>query len=316
MKIFFWGLSLSLLSACQSSFTITSPGLFPEGFAIHKNTLYLSSAHKGVVSKMKKTGKVSQLQTFIDDPELISSLGVKVDKKRNRLLVANADPGFGVRSSPQTRNKLAQVRSYDLKSGQLLEVFHLDNIGSAENYLANDIAIGPKGELYVTDSFAPYIYKISQDAHISIFTQSSLFIPAPNSFGLNGIVSHPDGYLLVAKYDDGHLFKISLNDPNDIHLVEFDQKLNSIDGIVLQGRNELVIASNTLPGNSQVESIVRLKTSDAWKSAKVIKTHKTDRSFPTSLVDFEGDIYYLESFLHELMTGSNQREEFFLKKAF
>lgn len=55
----------------------------------------------------------------------------------------------------------------------------------------------------MTDSFAHAIYKISADGKPSVFSRSGKF--KTEGIGLNGIVYHPAGFVLVSNSNTGHI---------------------------------------------------------------------------------------------------------------
>ena len=315
MKYIITILLLLSLTGCEvDSFTIKKQGLFPEGMAFdkNKNKLFVSSVFHGSIYEIDLQDK--QLSVAIEDSELVSSLGVEIDEKHNRLLVCNSDPGTGKNSTPGTTGKLAQVRSYDLKSGRLLTVYNLSDLQPESPHLANDLALDRKGNIYVTDSFSPNIYKIDLQGQMSIFTSHPDFAPSPNNFGLNGLVVHPDGFLIVAKYEGGQLFKVPLDNPKNIDVVLISEDIPTIDGILLKSSNELYLVSNALPQMTHSEKIFKLRTSDHWSSAVTQGEILIDRTFPTSLIKIKGQFLYLETFLSRLFSGDPNVEEFGLKK--
>jgi len=50
--------------------------------------------------------------------------------------------------------------------------------------------------------------------------------------GLNGIVYHPDGYLLAGTNENGGLVKVMLDDPTNVSVVELSEQYIT-DGLVL-----------------------------------------------------------------------------------
>lgn len=158
--------------------------------------------------------------------------------------------------------------------------------------------------MYVTNSFAPFIYKIAADGTTSIFATSELW--KGEGFNLNGIVLHPDGYLIVAKSNSGELFKVSTKNPVDI------QKINGAvfpgaDGLIYNKiANELVVISNAK------KEIYQVKSQDNWAKSTIVKTVKSENSFPTTGT-IVGDKYYvLNSKLDELFNPTAPKSSSFL----
>jgi hypothetical protein len=114
-------------------------------------------------------------------------------------------------------------------------------------------------------------------------------------FNLNGIVYLKDGYLLVDKSSDGSLWKISTKDPKKLSEVKLPEKLPNADGLVLTPAGELLVIQN------REARVVRLKSTDGWKTAKIDKTFDTPKNFPTTgVVEKDGKVYVMMSRLNEL----------------
>jgi len=63
-------------------------------------------------------------------------------------------------------------------------------------------------EIYTTDSFANLVYKISSNGKATVFSKSEKF--ETKGIGLNGIVYHPGGFLLVDNSNTGQIFKVEI----------------------------------------------------------------------------------------------------------
>ncbi|MEV4252185.1 hypothetical protein AB0J52_03335 [Spirillospora sp. NPDC049652] len=73
---------------------------------------------------------------------------------RGRLLVANADPGVGVKTTPATAKHIAGVGVYDLRTGRRVRYVDLAKVaGDGGEHFGNDMAVAPDGTFYATDSF-------------------------------------------------------------------------------------------------------------------------------------------------------------------
>lgn len=87
-----------------------------------------------------------------------------------------------------------------------------------------------------------------------------------NVFGLNGIVYHPDGFLIVIHMCSGNLFKIDIRkEEEEVKLIELrgGSSVSLGDGLALLSPTKLVVAGNPYPSARLVES------SDGWETASV-----------------------------------------------
>lgn len=303
-------LGSGLAHAATGDVTFTAEQSYPEGLAwspAHK-VFFVSSVHTGVVGKVTPEGKYSP---FITDDKLVSSVGLQFDAKRNLLWVAIADPGASTRSTAVTQGKLAAVAAYDATTGERRAYHDLGSlIDGGGSHFANDMAFDAAGNVYVTDSFAPVVYRIDTKGVASVFAKSDAF--KGEGFNLNGIVYHPDGYLLVGKYNSGEIFRISTVGKNagEVQRVKLSAPVTGADGIVLRGRDRISIVQNL--GADQVLDVV---SKDGWKTATLQPGHKSVHSFPTSGVLVGKDLYVLNAQLDTLFSKDAPKvSEYLLQK--
>ena len=312
---FFVLCSILLLIACDTDdntlqvvlpdqIDIVENSLYPEGIAYDsgEHIFYVSSVAKGKISTVTPDGRI---ETFADSPDLVSTLGMEIDQVGNRLLVCVTDPGFNQsRSDSTTVAQLAAVAIYDLTSGERKDFIQLT---SGAPHLANDLILDDAGNIYVSDSFAPAIYKIDKNGNVSTLISNDAFLPQPMNFGLNGMAYHPDGFLIVSKYDEGKLFKIPLSNPDNFTEVFISNgAIPAIDGILLTDKNTLAVSSNNLGAASHENAVYQLKTSNNWGSASIEETIETgSTSFPTTFTQVGNDLYIQYARLQALVAGND-----------
>lgn len=265
---------------------------YPESFTFSaaQNVFMLGSVTQGLVAKVNKDGKYTP---FIADDRLVSTVGLLVDDVRNTLWVTNSDPGAGRRTSPDSVGTLAAIATYDATTGAPRAYYDLGKL-SAGAHFANDIALDVAGNAYITDSFAPVIYRIDTAGKASIFAQNPAFLTG-KGFNLNGIAWHADGFLLVGKYNSGELFRVSTSDPTDISPVKLPEALVGADGIHLIDGNHLLVVQNM--GHDRT---VELASTDGWKSATIVRAEPSELSMPTAAVSVGKDVYILNGRLDTL----------------
>ncbi|MBC8085077.1 MAG: gluconolaconase, partial [Hymenobacter sp.] len=181
--------------------------------------------------------------------------------------------------------------------GQLNFNVDLGALFTAPNHFANDVAVDNDGNAYVTDSFAPVIYKVTPQGVASVFLTDQQFAAPGGAFGLNGIVFHPDNYLLVARGDNGALFKVPVTTPSTFaRVTTTGLDLTGADGLLLQDNNTL----QAVVGGNRV---VRLSTGNSWGAATLAGTFMANQSVsPTTLARRAGaDSYVLYARLSEMM---------------
>jgi DNA-binding beta-propeller fold protein YncE len=284
---------------------VRSPALYPEAIEYNPTSdrFLVSSFRNGAVYEVDGAGEVSLL---VDDERLCAVLGLAVDSERGRLWAVNSDLGVSIKSSAEGARALAAVGVYDLATGAALSYVDLAPLAPGD-HLANGIALDSAGNAYVTDSFSPTIYKIDPEGQASVFLQDEQF--AGEGVNLNGVVVHPDGYLLVVKKSDGSLFKVPLANPSQFSRIDIAETFEGGDGLILVGKQDLVLIANQVPGTAS-NSAFLLSSADGWASAEPGEVLQLGDVYPTTGTLRDGRLYVIHSKLNELLqsTTPEQRE--------
>ncbi len=308
---------MGLMSACSrhavnipSSILVDAPNLYPEGISYHDKHFYLSSIYEGKIVTVDFEGNVKE---FAKDASLVSVIGMHVDKKNGTLVVCNSDSGFGKKSSDATKGRLAELITYDLKSGKKLRTVSLASLYQGGHFV-NDFTFDSEGNIYVTDSFSPAIYKVDWKGAATLFASSELFGAPQGSFGLNGIVLS-DNHIIVGRADVGKLYKVSLADPTRIEEVVVEGNVHSIDGLLLQKDGSLIVVSNNFLGEGFSEAVYKLRSRDGWRSAFIVGEQKIEGGvFPTTVTEVDGEVYVNYSYLPSLMMKKPEVKAFKIQK--
>ena len=293
-----------------------SAGLYPEGVewdASNKRFL-VSSIHKGEIGSVNDDGTY---WVFAKDSRMISSVGMEIDAKRDRVLVCNADAGAAVKSSPKTAGKVAALAVFQLSTGKLTH--YVDLAKNLEGgHFCNDITIDKDGTAYITDSFSPIIYKVDPNYNASVLLKNNAF--TGKSFNLNGIVVK-DNYLLVVKMNSGQLFKIPLNKPDAFHEVILKEKIEGADGLIWAADGSLIVIANNnahvgVPASTATNAVIKLTSNDNWASASVAGKSGTGDVFATTGTLRDNQLYVMHAMLHVLFNPEtkHQLEEFKIVK--
>jgi sugar lactone lactonase YvrE len=175
------------------AFVIHERDLAPEGIAYDpvERKIYVSSISKRKIVCISADGSISDFKTSGQDG-LGETLGMKVDARRRFLWVVSDSfapggaPGENL-AMPDT-DEHEGVFQYDLKTGAL-RFKHLLPAGSAG--FLNDVALGPSGEAFTTNSGTGEVFRISP-YHDGV----EQFLPAQTVPQANGIVVSDDGRVL------------------------------------------------------------------------------------------------------------------------
>jgi sugar lactone lactonase YvrE len=292
----------------QRSIGFSADTAYPESvtWSARQNRFFVSSVRHGTVGTVTLDGKYTP---FISDEKLVSTVGLLVDDARNTLWVTNSDPGAGDRTTPATQGKLAGIAAYDATTGARRAYYDLGRLSDGSHF-ANDVALDADGNAYVTDSFAPVIYRIDTAGKAAIFAQSPLFKDS-EGFNLNGIAYHKDGYLLVGKYNSGDLFRVNLADPAKIERVKLPEPLKGVDGFNLADPEHLVVVLNL-----GADKTIELTSTDGWKSAKFVREVNSVTSMPTAATRAGTDIWILNSRLDTLFDAKAAKVSDYLLQKF
>ncbi|MGI9451253.1 MAG: L-dopachrome tautomerase-related protein [Geminicoccaceae bacterium] len=266
---------------------VNVPSLYPEGIEIDPKTgdFLLGSIRQGAVYRVPASGEALPL---VEDDRLTSVVGIRVDEARQRLWVNNSDYGAAERSQEGGAYTIASVGVYDLASGDPLHFVDLSALRPSEDKFPNDLAVDQDGNAYVTDSLAAAIYKVTADGEGSVFLTDDAF--RGDGFNLNGIVVHPDGYLIVAQKSIGKLYKVPLDAPETFAAIDLPRPLVATDGLVLTGPKHLIAMTNR-SGETESDTIFSLTSDDAWASAEISGSLETGDVYAMTAVVNDGRVF-------------------------
>ncbi|GAB4015902.1 SMP-30/gluconolactonase/LRE family protein [Spirosoma migulaei] len=298
-----------LVSACNTTdpeFTIpvlpqriefSANRQYPEGIAYSPtlDLFLISSITQGKIGTVDQMGRYADLIT--DDKQLISSIGMKV--RGSLLYVCNGDQGVSDKSTEHTALKTAGLFIYDLSTKQNVRRVNLAALLPNENHFANDIAFDAAGSAYVTDSYAPVVYKIPADTAQSVTIINSPLFAGVEGINLNGIVYHPDNYLIVVKSNEGKLFKIDLTNTNTI---------TEITGVNLPGGDGMLVYNNDLYVVNGRNQVSQIRSSDGWKTASLVKVDTVGYEDATTNVLVNDKVYTLNARIGEVSAAATAKD--------
>jgi sugar lactone lactonase YvrE len=271
----------------------TAPDAYPEGIAWDNaaNVYYVSSARTGAIGKVTPEGSYSILHA---DSTLKSTYGMKIHPDGKRLFVCASDANYSRFTAPDTRNKMMRLISVDLASGRKLSDLDLSTLYPGEHF-ANDLVFDDKGNIYLTDSYSNVIIKVDAANKPSVFSKSPLF--ETKGIGLNGLVYHPSGFLLVNSTGKGVIFKVDINNPQNVQQVKLPMYFIGADGMLLNDQNTITLLVNG--GN---DKIFKISTDDNWQSGRLAGTTLIADRFPyPATATFRGeDTWVMNAKFHEL----------------
>lgn len=205
-------LPLAAVAADGARSTITLPGerAFPEAItSTADGTLYVSSLGNGGIFRARPGESQATLWIAPGTYGTRSTFGVLADEKAGVLWVCSNDISAVIGPHVAGSETGAWLKGFDLTTGQGKVSARFPN----ERALCNDIALGPDGSVYATNTMAPEILKLSADRKtLAVWATDPRFGPSSKDAGLDGIVFGGDGHVYVNTYTKAELFRVDVKD--------------------------------------------------------------------------------------------------------
>jgi hypothetical protein len=260
------------------AFSLKEKDLIPEGITFdpvgHK--FYIGSFHKGKIVSVDQNGFISDFAKKGQDG-LMPVLGMKVDAKKRILWVVNS---FGRANSSISQEHYGKsgVFKYDLETGLLIKKYMLPQ---EEGHFLNDLALHPNGDVYLTDSNIPAVYKIEK--HADTLEKFVALEGFPNGIEL----SPKKNRLFVAS---SGIYSIELSDKTVEKLKQPPELLISADGMYYYDQSLLIIQ------NSSLDRILRLHLNEEESEIinyELLESNNPIFDIPTTGVICEKDFYFI-----------------------
>lgn len=192
--------------------TIDLPGdlAFPEAItSTADGTLYVSSLGNGGIFRALP-GETKATEWIAPGAYgTRSTFGVLADEKAGLLWVCSNDISAVIGPHVAGSETGSWLKGFDLKTGE----GKVSAKFPGERTLCNDIALGPDGGVYATNTMAPQILKLSADRKtLAVWATDPRFGPSGQDAGLDGIVFGGDGHVYVNTYSKAELFRVEVKD--------------------------------------------------------------------------------------------------------
>jgi sugar lactone lactonase YvrE len=260
---------------------IEDPELHPEGIEWDAagDRWLVSSVTRGTVTEVHDDGSHS---VFIDDPDIVSSIGIHIDHANGRLLVANSDL-----ASFQGAPGHAKLGAYDLETGERIFMTDLGGLTPGDGQFANDIATGPDGTAYVTNYMTDAIYRVTPSGEATVLVAGEPLAPG----GINGIEYHPDGYLIAAQTEARGLIRVGLD--GSVTQIAVPEPI-AVDGLVFLADGRLAAVANTGEGDTAQTEALLLASTDGWETATIVARWEAASDATTAAVR-DGSVYVVDA---------------------
>jgi sugar lactone lactonase YvrE len=236
-----------------------------EGIAWRAKTgeFYFGDVNARTVWRRTADGNLHRLTPPGDG--LFGVFGLAIDEANGTLWAAtSAVPAM--RGFTSDQDGMAALAEIDLNSGAIRRTLPIERrAGDQQSHVLGDLALGPDGTVWLTDSGGPLMWRLPPGAPaLEPFVESADFA------SLQGVVVRPGGTLVVSDYPSG-LFRI---DPNDRSVRRIDtppgHTLVGIDGLAAGPTGELYAIQNGTRPN-RVLKIDLDATDDSIRTITVVE---------------------------------------------
>lgn len=228
--------------AAPASIALPGDHVFPESItSTPDGTLYVGSIGTGGIFRVPHGGQ--RVERWIKPGALGSRsiMGVLADERSGTLWACSNDlSAMGIGVSIPGEKTGSWLEGFDLKTGEGKISVKLPG----KSAFCNDIAVSRDGSVYVTDSAAPDILKLSPDRkHLEIWATDPRFQPPVGGVGLDGIAFGSDGRLYVDTYTTGEFFRVGVTDgePGEITRLQTSRHLVLADGLRPLGEDKFLL---------------------------------------------------------------------------
>ncbi|AIF49291.1 SMP-30/gluconolactonase/LRE family protein [Dyella japonica] len=263
---------------------------YPESIAVGPDgSFYVGSWRQGAVARIRPGADQPDVLVTPGANGLSNGQGVLVDARRGLLWICSGT--FGFTTVPTQPSAL---KSYDLATGAPRASYALPDKG-----YCNDLAQDEQGNLYVTDSFQPRVFRWRDgDAALEIWKQDPAFAAGPEGFKLNGIAIDGKHVYVSTVTAASYLLRIDMKSDGsagDVARIDMPRTLKNADAIRSAGPDRLVIfESNAFGHNGPYGGEISLATLAGHRATSLV-TLVAGLNDPSSGVIANGRVYYIES---------------------
>jgi sugar lactone lactonase YvrE len=218
----------ALTAAAQTEVTIHDDKPFPESLtSTSDGTLIIGSLGKGEIFKAAKGAATAELWIKPGTNGLQRVLGVLADQKSGTLWVCS--------SQLPPQGTLAALKTFDLKTGAPKGGFDFPG----DKSFCNDIAIGPDGTAYATDTFTGRILRLKKGA-----AALDVWVKDDQLGGADGIAFGDNNTIYVNTFTTNRLYRIPVGKDGaagPITQIQPSLPLTRPDGLRPLGKNEFLM---------------------------------------------------------------------------
>ncbi len=268
------------LNRSRIAFSIEQKDLIPEGIGYddRERAFYVGSIYRNKIVRVDENGQTEDLIGEKQDG-IAEVLGLRVDSPRRLLWVCASH-----RDSGGEGNSTSAVYKYDLRNRRLLRRY--DSRSLPGKHLFNDIIPAKSGDVFLTDSEARSVLKISRETD-----ELEVLIPSGSFSYPNGIaLSSDERHLFVA--DQRGIHRFALQDAK-LLLIKHAQtvSLAGVDGLYAWSGGLVGVQNGFTP-----ERIIRVRLNESQDTASEVQVLESNHSLfaiPTTGAVVSRDFYFI-----------------------
>jgi sugar lactone lactonase YvrE len=272
--------------AAETAFTLPAEPLLSEGLAydpVEKN-FYVGSVHRRQIFRVGPDGRAEPF-TAPGQDGLWGVFALKVDPAR-RLLWATSNALAQMEGYTAADAGGAGLFKYDLTRGKLLQRYLLP-AGGTERHNLNDLTLDESGDVWLTDSLTPALYRLDPDRGELV-----LMARHPAWISLQGLAFAPGGKRLFIADHAGGIYRYDVRKRRAERLAHpAGMNLAGIDGLVFHDGRLLAVQNRYAP-----HRVVRLSLDPAGRrvvALEVLAAALPEFDEPTLGVVAEGAFHFV-----------------------
>ena len=273
-----FAVTASLAQAASPPAEIVIPGekIFPESTTSGPDgSVYFGSIGQKMIFRAKPGAATAESFVAAGTDNLQSVFGVFADAKSNTLYACSGTPAFGPPQPGAPPPTPATLRAFDLKTGAPKGTYAFPSAPS----LCNDIAVGPDGSAYATDTLGNQVLRLKKGAkELDVWVAKDSF--APNA-ALDGI-SVLGKRVIVNALGAGKLYSVPLEADGNAGKAEeitLDKAVQRPDGMRSFGKSSLLLVDAANGGE-----LSKITLTDNTGKVDTIKTGYSDGPVAVAVV--------------------------------
>ncbi|MSU65543.1 MAG: hypothetical protein EXS38_05460 [Opitutus sp.] len=274
--------------AGQIAFSLRDVTGLIEGIAWREKTgeFYFGDVNGRAVWQRNPDGTLKRFTA--ENEEILGVFGLAVDEAGGALWAAmSAVPAM--QGFTPDQDGTAALAEFDLGTGAVRRVVPVvRKSGDQQSHVLGDLALGPDGSVFATDSGGPVLWRLGPG-------QSSLesLIENPEFMSLQGIVVLPGGRLIVSDYVSGLL----VIDPQSREVRRLvappGTTVAGIDGLALAPNGEMLAIQNGLRPNRVLRISLDAEAENITNVAVLESGHITMAAPSLGCLATAGDFFYV-----------------------